>query len=263
MAGTKPPAGQESFDLTVVLPVRDEAAILSQVLDDLVAALSQSSLEIIALVDSRSTDRSAQILEGYAETLARRGAGSPVMRIIVLSPPRCGSGAARAVGSREGQGKVIGWMDADGTYSARDLQTLAETIGTADQVVGVRSCDFGPAGPLRFFVKAGITKFVALLWRRVDLVDLNSGLRVFKRSALLEWLDELPEGFSCTTTATLAALNHNQTVRFCGISYSARGLGTKSKFHPLLDTARLLRVVSRQWWRKPARIKDRSRARQR
>jgi polyisoprenyl-phosphate glycosyltransferase len=259
MAGTKSPEGQASFDLTVVLPIRDEAAVLSQVLDDLGAFLSQSSVEIIALVDSRSTDRSAQILEGYAETLARRASCSPVLRIISLSPPTCGSGAARALGSREGHGKLIGWMDADGTYSARDLQRLAETIGTADQVVGVRSCDFGPAGRLRFFVKAAITKFVALLWGRMDLVDLNSGLRVFKRSALLEWLDELPEGFSCTTTATLAALNHGQTVRFCGISYSARGVGTKSKFHPLLDTARLLRVVWRQWWRKPSRARNSSR----
>jgi glycosyltransferase involved in cell wall biosynthesis len=259
MAGAKSPEGREIFDLTVVLPIRDEAAVLSQVLDDLCAALPAFSVEILALIDSRSTDRSAQILESYAEGLARHGESSPALRIISLSPSRCGSGAARAIGSREAQGELIGWMDADGTYSARDLRCLADTIGTADQVVGVRSCDFGPAGRLRFFVKAAIARFVALLWGRTDLVDLNSGLRVFKRSALLEWLDELPEGFSCTTTATLAALNYNQTVRFCGISYSARGVGTKSKFHPLLDTARLLRVVWRQWWRKPSRAKDRSR----
>lgn len=259
MAGAKSPEGQESFDLTVVLPIRDEAAVLSQVMDDLCAALATLSLEIIALVDSRSTDRSAQRLEEYAQALAQRRECSPALRIISLSPPRCGSGAARAIGSREGQGKLIAWMDADGTYSARDLRRLVDTIGTADQVVGVRSCDFGPAGRLRFFVKSAITKVVALLWGRSDLVDLNSGLRVFRRSALLNWLNELPEGFSCTTTATLAALNHGQMVRFSAISYFARGLGTRSKFHPLLDTAQLLRVVWRQWWRKPARTRDRSR----
>lgn len=259
MAGAKSPEGREIFDLTVVLPIRDEAAVLSQVLDDLCAALATLSVEILALIDSRSTDKSAQVLEDYAEGLARRGECSPVLRIISLSPPRCGSGAARAIGSREAQGKLIGWMDADGTYCARDLRCLADTIGTADQVVGVRSCDFGPAGRLRFFVKSVITKIVALLWRRSDLIDLNSGLRVFKRRALLDWLNELPEGFSCTTTATLAALNHGQMVRFCGISYFARGVGTRSKFHPLLDTARLLRVVWRQWWRRPAMTNNRSR----
>jgi glycosyltransferase involved in cell wall biosynthesis len=259
MAGAKSPEGREIFDLTVVLPIRDEAAVLSQVLDDLCAALATLSVEILALIDSRSTDKSAQILEGYAEGLARREECSPVLRIISLSPPRCGSGAARAIGSREAQGKLIGWMDADGTYSARDLRCLADAIGMADQVVGVRSCDFGPAGRLRFFVKSVITRMVALLWRRSDLVDLNSGLRVFKRSALLAWLNELPEGFSCTTTATLAALNQGQMVRFRGISYSARGVGTRSKFHPLFDTARLLRVVWRQWWRKPAMTGNRSR----
>jgi glycosyltransferase involved in cell wall biosynthesis len=251
MDGAKAGA-QKPFDLTIVLPVRDEAAALGLVLDDVCAAFSKSSLEIIALIDTRSSDLSAEILKEYAEALLRDQGDSPVLRIISLNPPRCGSGMARAIGSREGRGKLIGWMDADGTYSADDLRRLADTIGAADQVVGARSCDFGRAGRLRFFVKSAITKIVALLWQRLDLVDLNSGLRVFKRNALIEWLEELPAGFSCTTTATLAALNHGQTVRFSSISYFARRRGTRSKFHPLLDTLRLLRVVWRQWRRKPA-----------
>jgi glycosyltransferase involved in cell wall biosynthesis len=174
-----------------------------------------------------------------------------MLRIISLSPPRCGSGTARAIGSRGARGKLIAWMDADGTYSASDLGRLVNAIGTADQVVGVRSCDFGPASQLRFFVKSVVARIAALLWHRLDLVDLNSGLRIFRRSSLLRWVDELPAGFSCTTTATLAALNHGQIVRFVQISYFPRGDGTKSKFHPVLDTARLLRVVWRQWRRKP------------
>jgi glycosyltransferase involved in cell wall biosynthesis len=258
MDGAKAGA-QKPFDLTIVLPVRDEAAVLGRVLDDISAAFTQSSLEIIALVDTRSIDRSAQVLEEYAEALLRGQDDPPVLRIISLNPPRCGSGMARAIGSREARGKLIGWMDADGTYSAGDLRRLADAIGAADQVVGARSCDFGRAGRLRFFIKSAITKVVALLWHRLDLVDLNSGLRVFKRDAVIEWLEELPAGFSCTTTATLAALNHGQLVHFCGISYFARGMGTKSKFHPLLDTARLLQVVWRQWWRKPAVANTRSR----
>jgi glycosyltransferase involved in cell wall biosynthesis len=245
------PEDQKNFDLTIVLPIRDEAAALGRVLDDLYAALAGFSLEIIALVDCRSKDGSAQILEEYAAALTHGGNSAPVLRIISLSPPNCGSGTARAVGSQQGKGKVIGWIDADGTYSANDLRRLVDTIGAADQVIGTRSCDFGPAGPLRFLVKSTITKMVARLWRRPDLVDLNSGLRVFQRSALLEWVNELPEGFSCTSTATLAALNRGQTVRFSQISYCARGLGTKSKFHPLCDTARLLAVVWRQWQRRP------------
>jgi glycosyltransferase involved in cell wall biosynthesis len=242
---------QKTFDLTIVLPVREEAAVLDRVLNDLCAALAKSSLEIIAVVDTRSVDRSAQILEEYAEALLRRADNPPMLRIISLSPPRCGSGTARAIGSREGRGKLVGWMDADGTYSASDLGRLVNTIGSADQVIGVRSSDFGRAGRLRFFVKSFVAGIAARLWHRPDLVDLNTGLRIFRRSSLLRWVDELPVGFSCTTTATLAALNYGQIVRFVQISYFPRGAGTKSKFHPVLDTARLLRVVWRQWRRKP------------
>jgi len=52
------------------------------------------------------------------------------------------------------------------------------------------------------------------------------------------------------TTATLAALNRGQKVRFVPISYFPRESGTKSKFHPLFDTARLLRAGWIQWQRK-------------
>jgi glycosyltransferase involved in cell wall biosynthesis len=237
---------QKIVDLTIVLPIRDEAAALGEVLNDLSALPRKSSVEIIALIDARSTDGSVQILEEHAAQLSGQN-DSPMLRIISLVPPRCGSGTARAIGSREGRGKLIAWMDADGTYSASDLGRLVHGIGAADQVVGARSCDFGPAGRLRFSIKSAVAKIAAALWHRSDLVDLNSGLRIFRRSSLLAWIDELPPGFSCTTTATLAALNHGQNVRFEPISYFPRAPGGKSKFHPLLDTARLLRVIWRQW----------------
>lgn len=247
MAGAKG-EDQKIVDLTIVLPIRDEAAVLAEVLNDL-GVVTRFSVEIVALIDTRSTDRSAQILEEYAAGLSGEN-NLPILRIISLVPPRCGSGTARAIGSRESRGELIAWMDADGTYSAIDLRRLVNAIGAADQVVGARSCDFGPAGGLRFFVKSAVARMAALLWHRIDLVDLNSGLRIFRRNSLLVWVDELPPGFSCTTTATLAALNHGQRVRFEPISYFPRAPGAKSKFHPLLDTARLLRVLWRQWRKK-------------
>lgn len=247
MDQTSPP---NIVDLTIVLPVLDEAVVLGRVLDDICAAFVDLSFEIIVVVDTRSVDGSAQLLEEYAETLLRGGV-PPILRIISLSPPRCGTGTARMIGSRESRGALIGWMDADGTHSPSDLRRLVDTIGSADQVVGTRARDFGHASRLRFLVKLLVTKLAALLWCQPDLADLNSGMRIFRRDRLFQWLNELPEGFSCATTATLAALNHGQSIRFSQISYFARSPGTKSKFHPLFDTARLLRVVWRQWRRKP------------
>jgi polyisoprenyl-phosphate glycosyltransferase len=233
----------DMIEFSIVLPVRDEAAVLSRVLDDIYAAFDLR-LEIIAPVDSRSSDGSLQILEEYAK---RRSATVSELRIIHLMPPQCGSGAARRIGSTETRGPLVGWMDADGTYTATDLRRLMDKMQSADQMIGTRSRDFGYAGRLRFFVKATIAKLAARLWRCPQLVDLNSGLRVFKRDALLKWISELPDGFSCTSTATLAALNHGQVVHFTPISYFSRERGSKSKFHPVFDTARLLRVVLRQW----------------
>jgi hypothetical protein len=36
--------------------------------------------------------------------------------------------------------------------------------------------------------------------------DLNSGLRIMRRDLVLRYLDLLPDGFSFTTTITLAAI---------------------------------------------------------
>jgi glycosyltransferase involved in cell wall biosynthesis len=239
------PSLPKAVDLTIVLPVRDEATVLLRVLEDIRNAFAGISFEIVALVDMRSLDHSPQLLARCAEA-CRRNKGPP-MRIIQLHPPRCGSGFARRIGSSESRGALVGWMDADGTYQASDLRCLFDNIRSADQLIGARSRDFGRAGRVRLFIKWMIARVAALLWRRADLVDLNSGLRIFRRDSLLEWLHDLPDGFSCTTTATLAALNRGQKVRFVPISYFPRDSGTKSKFHPFFDTARLLRVGWLQW----------------
>ena len=242
------PSLPNAVDLTIVLPVRDEAAVLLHVLEDIRDAFAGISFEIVALVDMRSVDHSPQLLARCAEACGRDK--GPPIRIFQLNPPRCGSGAARRIGSSESRGRLVGWMDADGTYRASDLRCLFDNISSADQLIGTRSRDFGRAGRVRFLVKSMIARIAALLWRRADLVDLNSGLRIFRRDSILEWLHDLPDGFSCTTTATLAALNRGQKVRFVPISYFPRESGTKSKFHPLFDTARLLRASWIQWQRK-------------
>jgi hypothetical protein len=52
--------------------------------------------------------------------------------------------------------------------------------------------------------------------------DLNSGLRVMRREALLKYLHLLPNGFSFTSTITLALLANAQPVIYEPIVYTKR-----------------------------------------
>src|SRR5690606_22108557 len=52
--------------------------------------------------------------------------------------------------------------------------------------------------------------------------DLNSGLRVFKRSLFLKYQHLLPNGFSFTTTITVASLFAGKSVLYVPIQYAHR-----------------------------------------
>ena len=73
--------------------------------------------------------------------------------------------------------------------------------------------------------------------------DLNSGLRVFKRSLAEKYLRIFPDGFSFTTTITLALLTNNYRVVFEPIDYFER-VGT-SKIRPIRDTLNFIALIAR------------------
>jgi hypothetical protein len=72
---------------------------------------------------------------------------------------------------------------------------------------------------------------------------LNTGLKAFKRDAMLPWLWVVPNGFSCVTTMTLAFLTNGYAVKYVSVPYRPR-IG-KSKFHPIKDTWAYLATVLR------------------
>jgi polyisoprenyl-phosphate glycosyltransferase len=222
--------------LSVIVPVHNEGeplGVLLGSLNDVLLRYAPGGFEVI-IVDDGSN----------AET-KRALANLPVgFRVITLAARR-GSGAARRLASDQARGLLCAWIDGDSTYDPEDLVLLASRIGKADQVIGCRRTDHGGCLWLRYLIKRLLCALVSAIWM-TRIPDLNSGLRVFRREAMRRWLYEVPAGFSCTSTATLAALNRDQRVGFIPISYRPRPSRTRSKFHPIYDTGRLLRVIARQ-----------------
>src|SRR5207302_2650704 len=68
---------------------------------------------------------------------------------------------------------------------------------------------------------------------RTKIPDLNSGFRIFRKDVALRFIAMYPDGFSFTTTITLAMLTNHYRVRFLPINYHKR-LG-KSSIHPVRD----------------------------
>jgi hypothetical protein len=114
-----------------------------------------------------------------------------------------------------------------------------------DQVNGARTSEMGTMKALRVPAKWAIRKLAEWVSGH-RIPDLNTGLKVFKRDVMKQYLWALPSGFSCVTSMTLSFLCNGHPVKYVPVGYRAR-IG-KSKFHPLKDTWRygstVLRMVT-------------------
>src|SRR6266540_2763429 len=221
----------EQCDVSVVLPVFNEKGHLRTEIDRIQAALEASpySYEII-VVDDGSDDGSE------IELAAIDG-----IRLIRHSKNR-GSGAARRTGTTAARGDVVVWTDVDMTYPNDEIPALVKGMEGFDQVVGARRTEEGTVKLFRVPAKWFIRKLASYLVQ-TDIPDLNSGLRVFRRDVAMQYLQDLPPGFSCVTTLTMSFLGNGYSVKYVPIDYSPRA--GRSKFHWWRDTKRYLLQVIR------------------
>jgi glycosyltransferase involved in cell wall biosynthesis len=236
------PATDDRPDVSVVLPCYNERDHVELEVKRIRAALDAAGMrhEVIC-VDDGSTDGTREVLQSIGG-----------IRTILL-PRNQGSGTARRIGTQQARGRVVVWTDADLTYPNERIPELVGLLDdTYDQVVGARRTEAGTIKLLRVPAKWAIRKLAAYL-TATDIPDLNSGLRVFKRSVAAPYLRLLPAGFSCVTTITLAFLSNGHPIRYVPIDYFKRA--GRSKFHPLKDAYNyILQILRMVMYFNPLRV---------
>ena len=223
-----------TLDVSVVLPVHNEAGHLRAEVERIEAALEASpyTFEII-VVDDGSTDGSLDELADLA--------ASGAIRVIRFAENR-GSGSARKAGTRAAAGRVVVWTDADMTYPNDQIPALVKELDGYDQVVGARTSEQGTHRAARVPAKWFIRRLASFLVEK-PIPDLNSGFRAFRRDVGLQYVSQLPAGFSCVTTITMTFLANGYSVKYVPIEYAPRS--GRSKFHWWSDTRRYLTQVIR------------------
>ncbi len=223
--------GADELDVSIVLPVYNEKGHLRAEIDRISAAMDASewSYEII-VIDDGSDDGSGDALREIEG-----------IRLIQFADNR-GSGSARKYGTRAAKGRVVVWTDVDMSYPNDLIPELVREMEGYDQVVGARTSEEGTHKAFRVPAKALIRKLASYLVQ-TPIPDLNSGMRAFRRDVALQYVSQLPPGFSCVTTITMTFLAHGYTVKYWPITYAERA-GT-SKFHWWSDTRRYLLQVIR------------------
>jgi glycosyltransferase involved in cell wall biosynthesis len=225
--------------VSVVIPALDEEDAVSNTVREVARALVAAGVaHEILVVDDGSTDETAVRAEE---------AGARVLR----HPENRGYGAALQSGIARARHDLLVILDADGTYPASALPCLLAFSEQYDMIVGARTGAEvhvpGLRRPAKWFLRS-LAGFLA--GRRIP--DLNSGMRVMRRELVERFSHVLPNGFSFTTSITLAALCSGVPVRYEPIDYRPR-VG-KSKIRPLHAFDFFLLVVRSIVYFNPLRV---------
>jgi glycosyltransferase involved in cell wall biosynthesis len=215
--------------VTVLIPARDEEQSLSNTIAAIEANRSLfQEMEIIVINDG-SRDRTSEIARTLPVTLIEHD----ITR---------GYGASLKEGLLKAKGDLILISDADGTYPLSDIPRLAAEATAFDMVVGART---GEIVRIPFFRRIGkwIITQIAQYLSRQTIPDLNSGFRIFRKDIALRFVPIYPDGFSFTTTLTLAMLTNHYRVKFVPINYNKRA--GKSSIHPIRDFVNFVILIIR------------------
>lgn len=209
-----------SEPVTIIVPAYNEAEGIGQVLDTIINCMLEAGVEYeLIVVDDGSTDGTDAIVEAKG------------VRIIRHKFNR-GYGASLKTGIRQSRCPIVAIIDADGTYPVDALPQLLACMFEYDMAVGARTGDHVKIQPLRRPAKWFLKQLADYL-SGFKIPDLNSGLRIFRRELAERFFGIFPDGFSFTTTITLAALTNGYRVEFLPINYYKRT--GQSSIKPLRD----------------------------
>ena len=221
--------------LSIVIPIYNEVGSMDNLPERLMRIRSQieDPVEFI-LVNDGSNDGSGEALK----QLKIEGL------LILEHTQNRGYGASLKTGMRKAAYPWIAITDADETYPDHRIPEFYNTIRNEnlDMLVGARVGKNAKIPwvrrPAKWFI-AKLSNYVA----QYKIPDINSGLRVFRKQTLMKYISILPDGFSLTTTITLAMLTCDHSVKYVPIEY-ARRTG-KSKIKPVRDTINFVHLVIR------------------
>lgn len=206
-------------DLCIVVPARNEAEHIGDLLQSLARAFPGAA---IVVVDNASSDGTAAA--AHATGLA-----------TVISEPKRGKGHAMRAGAMASNRRLVLFHDADREYVPRDALPLVDAVRRDDSVmaVGVRSTTFGGPAWSSLFAAAVVRWVLVRRWGEaaVGNADVLCGTRVLSRERFLELSTE-QAGFRIETELSRLALRTGLRFQHFPVSYHPRGREEGKKIRP-------------------------------
>lgn len=214
--------------VTIVIPAFNEEMGLQSALERIIKEGYHEKFEIL-LIDDGSTDSTTEIIKRFPVKLVRHNVNK-------------GYGAALKTGIRKASGDWIIILDSDGQHNPKDIETIVDMLEEYDMVIGERNSD---SFQLKRRQKGKrLIRLVGEYMVEQKLPDYNSGFRGFKKEIITGMLHLMPNGFSFSTTSTLAFLKEGYSIGTFPIIAEERQ-GRKSSLKFVKDGSKTLLLIFR------------------
>jgi len=219
--------------LSIVIPVYNEAATISQIVD-MVRSVDVGMDKEILLVDDCSRDGTRDVLEKMGKEQADLK--------VLLHEVNQGKGAALRTGFAAATGDVVLIQDADLEYDPKEYPRLLQPIveGHADVVYGSRFLGGGAHRVVFYWHYLGNRLLTTLsnMTTNLNLTDMEVCYKVFKRAVIQSIpLRENRFGFEVEITAKIARRKlkiYEVPISYYGRDYSeGKKIGWKDGFSAL------------------------------
>ncbi len=230
---------EKNMKISAIIPSYNEEMAVSESVNNLIHYLSQikNEREIIdyeiIVIDDASTDRTNEILQKIHGIK------------IITHPYNKGYGASLKTGVKHSQCEWLLFFDADGQHKPEYIKEFLKYANQYDMIIGSRQ---GYKGP--FWRQPGkkLIHWIANYLAGRKIPDLNCGLRLLKRECFLRFNHILPDGFSLSTTTTLAFFKEGLNVKYVPVTINKRtgrsSLKVTDGFKTLMLTVRLIMLFS-------------------
>lgn len=219
---------QQGYEVSVLIPLYNEEVGIKLLLDKMIGMKMHERCEIVVINDG-STDNSLEVLKNY-----------PVK--VYSHSVNKGYGAALKTGIRKAHGKKIVILDSDGQHDPAQISQIADMLDEYEMVIGTREKDSFQVKTRQ--VGKRVIRWVGEYLVEQKLPDYNSGYRGFNTDLIKGMLHMMPNGFSFSTTSTLAFLKEGYSIGTIPIKVEER-VGRSSNVKFFKDGAKTIMLILR------------------
>ena len=153
---------------------------------------------------------------------------------VISYPANMGYGYAIKQGIKAADTPYIITCDADGQHRVEDVEKLYKVFKMIDDCSMLVGCRWNiKEQPIRWIARK-VINLIGSLWAKHYLIDLNSGLRMFKRQLALDYFPILCDTFSFTTSLTMSLVTDGHKIAWFPIDVQPRNFG-RSKVKLIKD----------------------------